>query len=936
MNNIRMKKIAVITSLIFSFNALFAQLTTNPVFPAADDPVTIYLDATGTGLEGYTGDVYTHTGVTVDGNQWQNVIGSWGNNTTQPMLTNVGTDLYELEITPSIRDFYGVSASGVITELSFVFRSEDGSQQTSPDIFIDIYEIGLNINIVEPSVSGVILELNDILDVNAAGLGSDSLALFLNDVWTASATGEELLYTITANSYGKFRAKVFAYANSNSVVDSFYYFVRPAVTIENLPSGIIDGINYIDNNTVILCLYAPEKDYVFAIGDFSNWEVGDDNYMKRTPDNMRYWIQLNNLVTNKEYIYQYFIDGTIKVGDPYADKTSDSWNDHYIENSTYPDLIEYPDGKTTGIATVFQTAQDEYQWNINNFQGPDNTDLIIYELLIRDFVEDRNMQALIDTLGYLSTLGVNAIELMPVNEFEGNLSWGYNPSYYFAFDKYYGTKNKYKEFIDIAHEKGIAVIMDIALNHSFGQSPMVMMYWDAVNNRPAANNPWYNQVAKHDYNVGYDFNHESEATKQFVFRVLKYWMNEYKVDGFRFDLSKGFTQNNTLGNVSAWGQYDASRISILKTISDTMWAVNPNSYVILEHFAENSEEKELAEYGMLLWGNINYGYAEAAMGWNSTSDISWASYQARNWTEPNLISYMESHDEERIMAKNLAYGNSNGSYDIQELNTALERIELAANFFFTIPGPKMIWEFEELGYDYHINYPGTIGGSEYRTHEKPVEWGYFFNEKRNRVFSVFKALLDLKANEPAFKSTDFQISVGNWAMKRININHSDMNVTIIGNFDVAAGTIDPNFQNTGWWYDFFAGDSINVTDVNASISLAAGEYKLYTTKRLEKPSLMTEIFTPELESFGTNNIDVFPNPSADNFFFRIKNIKSNKVRLTISNSLGQNIRFIEESNPNQIIEWDGKNNFGKKAKSGIYFYEIEFENSVETGKIIVW
>jgi len=932
-----MKKLTLIISLVFSLSSLFSQVTTDPVFPAADDPVTIYLDATGTGLEGYTGDVYTHSGVTVDGNQWQNVIGSWGNNTNQPMLTNVGTDLYELEITPSIRDFYGVSASADITEMSFVFRSEDGSQQTSPDIFIEVYAIGLNVNIVEPSLPGIILELNDILEVNAAGLGSDSLALFLNNIWTTSAIGDELLYTINANDYGKFRAKIFAYAGGNSVVDSFYYFVRPAVVVENLPVGIEDGINYIDDNTVILCLYAPEKDYVFAIGDFSNWEVGDENYMKKTTDNNRYWVQLNNLIAGKEYIYQYFIDGDLTVGDTYADKISDPWNDHYIESSTYPNLIEYPEENVSGIATIFQTAQDEYQWNIANFQGPANTDLVIYELLVRDFVEDRNMQAVIDTLGYLKTLGVNAIELMPVNEFEGNNSWGYNPCYYFAFDKYYGTKNKFKEFIDIAHENGIAVIMDIALNHSFGQSPLVRMYWDAVNNQPAANNPWYNQTAMHDFNVGYDFNHESEATKQFVDRVIKYWMNDYKIDGYRFDLSKGFTQNNTLGNTAAWGQYDASRVSLWKNIADAMWAENPNSYVILEHFADNSEEQELAEYGMLLWGNVNYNYAEAAMGWNSTSDINWASYQSRGWSQPNLISYMESHDEERIMAKNLEYGNSAGGYDIQTLNTALARMELVATFFFTIPGPKMIWQFGELGYDYHINYPGTIGGNEYRTHEKPVEWGYFYNEKRNKLFSVYKALIDLKKNEPAFKSTDFSMSAGNWAMKRININHADMNVTVIGNFDVAAGTIDPNFQHTGWWYDFFAGDSINVSDVNATLSLDAGEYKLYTTKRFDEPSLQTEIVEPDDENFEANEIEVFPNPSSDEVYFQFNNIKSNKVKLTIYNNLGQQIRIIHAENLNtasQIIEWDGNDNFGNETKTGLYFYEIESDNFVKTGKIV--
>lgn len=99
-----------------------------------------------------------------------------------------------------------------------------------------------------------------------------------------------------------------------------------------------------------------------------------------------------------------------------------------------------------------------------------------------------------------------------------------------------------KEFIDSAHAKGIAVIMDMVLNHVFGSSPLAQMYWDSKASAPAANNPWLNTVAKHPFNVGNDFNHESPATKQLVSNVVKHWLTQYHIDGFRWDLSKGFTQ----------------------------------------------------------------------------------------------------------------------------------------------------------------------------------------------------------------------------------------------------------------------------------------------------------------------------------------------------------------------------------------------------------
>ena len=104
-----------------------------------------------------------------------------------------------------------------------------------------------------------------------------------------------------------------------------------------------------------------------------------------------------------------------------------------------------------------------YNWQNTNFTAPENKNLLIYELLVRDFVQKRNYQTLIDTLGYLDKLGINAIELMPPGEFENNESWGYNPSFHMALDKYYGTPEKFKEFVDSCHGRGIAVIVDMVL-----------------------------------------------------------------------------------------------------------------------------------------------------------------------------------------------------------------------------------------------------------------------------------------------------------------------------------------------------------------------------------------------------------------------------------------------------------------------------------------
>lgn len=322
-------------------------------------------------------------------------------------------------------------------------------------------------------------------------------------------------------------------------------------------------------------------------------------------------------------------------------------------------------------------------------------------MLVRDFVAKHDFATVTDTLDYFVKLGINAIELMPISEFEGNVSWGYNQSYHMAVDKYYGTREELKTLIDEAHKRGIAVILDVVFNHTFSQGPLARMYWDNANGRPSAQSPYLNVVARHPFNVGYDFNHESIDTKVWVKEILSYWINEFKFDGFRFDLSKGLTQFNSGNDATLMAHYDAGRIAILKDYANHIWSIDPASFVILEHFADNDEEIELSNYGMMLWGNSNFEYSKAAKGLHS--DLDWSDYSYRGWTYPHLISYMESHDEERLMVRVLNEGTSNGSYNTRNPETALQRIAAASVIHLTIPGPKMIWQFGELGYDFSIN-----------------------------------------------------------------------------------------------------------------------------------------------------------------------------------------------------------------------------------------
>ena len=807
----------------------FGQITTEPEFPNVNSEITITFDSSkDSRLGAFSGELYAHTGVFIEGStDWQHVIGNWGDNNAQPKLTNKGNGIYELVITPNITDYYSVASGEVVTDITLVFRSGDGSSQTN-DLTIKIFQEGLNVSFASPADDTMVTK-NQSFQVEVKATANDNLTLFLDGVQQETTTTSEISTSIQTAVSGTHELVALATAGSEEARETIHFFVREDVVTEQMPAGIVPGINYIDDNTVTLALYAPNKEYIYAIGDFSNWEIDNTYQMKKDADH--FWITIDNLTAGKEYIYQYIIDGNIKIADPYADKLLDPWNDKYISNETYPNLLAYPADKTTEIASVFQTAQTSYNWTDSGFVVPDEQDLVVYELHIRDFVATGNIKTVKDTLDYLERLGVNAIELMPFNEFEGNDSWGYNPSFYFAPDKAYGTKEDYKAFVNECHKRGIAVLMDMVLNHSFGQSPFLRMYFDGT--KPTADSPWYNVDNNFENPAahwGYDFNHTSQATKDLVDRINTYWMNEYHIDGFRFDFTKGFSNTPHSNSSDPWGsKYDQQRIDLLKRMATEIWNVKSDAVVIFEHLSENSEEKELAAHGILMWGNANHDYRAATEG--ESSDFNWTSWKTRAWDGPKVLSYMESHDEERMMYHNLTEGNSLDGYNVRSLNTALSRIETAAAFFLTIPGPKMIWQFGELGYDISIDENG-------RTGKKPIKWEYQDNPNRKRVYQVFAALAKIKKEEAAFKSDNFTLTT-NQLLKRIEINHADMDVRIIGNFDVKKGSISPKFSKTGTWYDYISGKEINVTDIDANIELAPGAYHIYTTKQLTTPHVIS-------------------------------------------------------------------------------------------------
>lgn len=878
-------------------------LTVVPPFPLKTDTVSIIYDAQeGNGALANTTPVFAHTGMITNGNlnYWQNVQGTWGVADSNVMMTDIGNASHEIEY--HIPSFYGFTPSSTnMTHMSFVFRNADGTSVGRDVDGGDIYyPITSNPNAFEArffSPTKVhVLKSGQCLDLKVKSNLNATLTLYDNGIVIATDTNATSLDYCQSpgGQYGNHMVTLMAFRNGNIRRDTVHYVYPGNITPANPPLGLKNGANIINDSTVTLVLYAPGKENVFVLAE-SNDFLPDVNYqMTPSIDGSTYWITLN-CTPNQDFIYQYLVDGEIRIADPFSERILDPQNDGNIPSANYPNPYPYPSNKTFGHCSLIHPGGTPFNWQNDNYQAPDEENLMIYELLVRDFVEERNYNTIRDSLDYFTKLNINAIEFMPINEFENNLSWGYNPSYHMALDKMYGTPDDFKTLVDSLHGRGIAVIVDVVLNHAEGQNPLARLWWDAVNNTPASDNPYFNTTCPHPPNCwGNDFDHESQATKDYVDQILRYWIEEYHVDGFRLDFTKGFT--NGIG-----GGWDVGRQNLLKRIANTVWAYKPGAYMILEHWGDNSEEINLSNHGFLLWGNVCHEYQDAAMGFGSNSSFSQAFHGSRGWNNAGLVTYVESHDEERVAFKNKTYGNNSiGAHNVRNTAISMKRMELTTLFGHLIPGPKMMYQFQELGYDISIDDPCRVC-------EKPPKWNYYTNVPRRRLYEITGIINNLKASYPSFGPyTNFYADMQGH-VKQMRFEHSTMDAVAVGNFDVASQTKDIYFSHTGTWYEYFTGQSITVNNTTISVALDAGEYRLYTDVNI--PGGTSEFSVNE---YDLEDLMVYPNPSSGLFTI---NLKEEAVLIELYNNAGAKIPVTFNQDLNQV-------KVVKNVSEGVYYLHI--------------
>ena len=904
-----------------------------PQFPTVSDDITLFFDASaGNGaLSGFAGDVYAHMGVITDRStsetDWKYVIGNWGTADSRTKMTKDTGDIYSINY--NIKAHHKIPDGEKVLKLAFVFRNESGSivgrDTDGSDIFLDVFqsEDGLFFNVNSPNEEGVYLVSDSLpIQIDLSDSAQTSIKLDSNVIFEKFTN--EIDTQIYFEQTGNYELRFEASNGEDTVMKNIRFIVIDQFSsIKNPPANFENGLNYFTDSTYIFQLTAPNKKHVFLLTFRNEFSPQADFQMHQDSTGEVFWIELENSVfEDNQCAYQYLVDGEIRIADPYSMVILDPNLDFEIRPEVMSELPIYPENQTQGFVTVFDYWPDSTHV-IMLSEKPRIKELTVYEILLRDFLEDHSFPSLMDTLDYLQALGVNAIELMPVNEFEGNQSWGYNPSFHMALDKYYGSRSEFKKFINAAHAKGIAVILDVVFNHAFSQSPLAQLYWDPAAFRPSPDNPWLNVTARHPFNVGYDFNHEYSGTKQWVKQICSYWLEEFKVDGFRFDLSKGLTQKNSGNDAGLMSQYDQSRIDILKDYADHIWSVDSSAYVIMEHFADNSEEKVLADYGMMLWGNMNHDFSQTAQGF--AQNLNWANYRFRDWSDPHLVAYMESHDEERMMYSILKNGDREGDYNTRKLETALQRVAGASTIYYTLPGPKMIWQFGELGYDFSINYcvSGVVDGC--RLDPKPIRWDYIQNESREMLFDVTSDLLYLRKNYPVFTSLNFEFDDRFLNTKSVKLFHEDMDAMSLVNFRIKSANIIPYFPYEGTWYEYFSGDSIIVTDLDERISMGPGEYRIYTTKKIDRPGGVTT----SVQNQNFVQSELFPNPANQRIYISLNEVVEVQL-IEIMDIHGKSI-ISNWSVFDKTITID----LNKHMAPGIYAVKIHGKNKLASAKVVI-
>lgn len=539
-------------------------------------------------------------------------------------------------------------------------------------------------------------------------------------------------------------------------------------------------------------LFAPYNKGALLKGNFSNWEEipmekGEDGYFRTTVDLEDGVYQYKFRIQSNSWFFE--PDQWVEITDPYATD---------IDNPTQNGVVRIKDG---------EKIVDTYVWQHDNKPLPADHELVIYEMHIADFSGGEDdpyargkYKHVVEKLDYLCELGINAIELMPVKEYPGDYSWGYNPRYFFATESSYGTTEGLKNLIDECHARGIRVIMDGIYNHSEAESPLTQIdhdYWYHHSPRDPDNNwgPEFNY--EH-----YDENLDIKPAWQFIGDTVRFWIQEYHIDGIRYDAARQMANYDFMH----WIVEEAKKTASMKPF-----------YNIAEHIPETTSITNFDGPMDACWHD-SFRHVVTVHICGDTFDLE----QLKDVIDckrqgfmgaTNVVNYLTNHDHNRILAE-LA------DRDIFD-EEAFKRAKLGAAILMTAVGVPLIWMGEEFG-EY-----------KYKTIEQAkIEWPLLGNDLNRTLFDYYKGLINLRKQNQALYAENINFFYEDAEAKVIAYvrwNDEGSRVVVVANFseNFLAGYTIPNFPENGTWHEWTGDYDVESGDNNIMIDIGGYEAKVF-------------------------------------------------------------------------------------------------------------
>lgn len=463
-------------------------------------------------------------------------------------------------------------------------------------------------------------------------------------------------------------------------------------------------------------VWAPHAERVSVIGSFNDWDGARD--AMQAEENGNWFADVAQAKMGDTYKFQLGTkQGEFKRIDPYAREVTGS----------------------TGDAVVHDP---NFAWGDDDFRIAPWNELVIYELHVGTFndTEAGDAVAQFDSisarLGHLKKLGVNAIQIMPVGEFAGGRSWGYNPANIFSVELSYGGPLAFKQFVKRAHQQGIAVILDVVYNH-LGPSDLDLWQFDGWSENGRGGIYFYNDDRAHTPWGETRPNYGCGEVRQFICDNILMWLSEYRVDGLRYDCTQFIrsvdgSPDNDLPE--GW--------SLMQWLNEQIARDYPGRITIAEDLQNNKWLTRTvgaggAGFGSQWDANFVHPIRQAVIASDdrqrSLAAIRDALCYRYNDDSFDRVIYSESHDE-------VANGRARVPQEINPDDPtgwyAQKRSTLAAAMVFTAPGIPMLFQGQEF-----------LEGEWFRD-TVPLDWDR--SDEFNGIVRLYRDLVHLRLNRAGF------------------------------------------------------------------------------------------------------------------------------------------------------------------------------------------